>query len=258
MLDGHRTIGRVADVSRIPGPPTLTQLLPDLKTRRRSPEVMDQPGLDPAEHARALEALRRVNLFSATVRATWPRIRAFANDRAAPLRLLDVACGGGDFAARIARRARSEGVALEVSGCDMSEFAVAHATEHARRSGVPASFFRHDVLAQPFPEGFDVLTCSLFLHHLDEPEAVGLLRAMKAAGKLLLVDDLERGRAGWLLAYAGIRILSRSAVAHVDGPLSVEGAFTRDEARTLAEAAGWERPEAVGRFPCRFLLAEGR
>lgn len=219
---------------------------------------MDQPGLDPAEHGRALEALRRVNLFSAGVGATWPRIREFAKGRTGPVRLLDVASGGGDFAVRIAKKARREGVGLEVSGCDVSEFAVAHATEHARRSGVAAGFFRHDVLTQPFPEGFDVLTCSLFLHHLDEPEAVGLLRAMKAAGKLLLVDDLERGRAGWLLAYAGIRILSRSAVAHVDGPLSVEGAFTRDEARGLAVAAGWDRPRADARFPCRFLLTEGR
>ncbi|WP_337173318.1 methyltransferase domain-containing protein [Paludisphaera sp.] len=236
----------------------MIDLPPDLRTRRRSPEVMDQPGLDPAEHGRALEALRRVNLFSATTRAMWPRIREFAKGRPGPIRLLDVACGGGDFAARIARKARREGMALEVAGCDVSEYAVAHATEHARRSGVAANFFKHDVLADPFPEGFDVVTCSLFLHHLDEPEAVGLLRAMKRAGGLLLVDDLERGRSGWLLAYAGIRILSRSAVAHVDGPLSVEGAFTRDEARALAEAAGWDRPEAVARFPRRFLLTEGR
>jgi 2-polyprenyl-3-methyl-5-hydroxy-6-metoxy-1,4-benzoquinol methylase len=236
----------------------LIDLPPDLRIRRRSPEVMDQPGLDPAEHGQALDALRRVNLFSATVRATWPRIREFARGRPGPIRLLDVACGGGDFAVRIARKARSHGLALEASGCDVSDYAVAHATEHARRSDVPARFFQHDVLADPIPDGFDVLTCSLFLHHLDEPEAVGLLRAMKRTGSLLLVDDLERGRAGWLLAYAGIRILSRSAVAHVDGPLSVEGSYTRGEALALAEAAGWERPEAAARFPCRYLLTEGR
>ncbi len=219
---------------------------------------MDQPGLDPAEHGRALEALRRINLLSAGARALWPRIRAFARSRSGPTRLLDAPCGGGDFAVRIARKARREGVALEVFGCDVSEYAVEYATEHARRSGVSARFFRRDVLAEPFPEGFDVLTCSLFLHHLDEPDAVGLLGAMKRAGGLLLVDDLERGRLGWLLAVAGTRLLSRSAVARVDGPRSVEGAFTRGEARALAEAAGWERPRTVARFPCRFLLTEGR
>ncbi|WP_165245447.1 methyltransferase domain-containing protein [Paludisphaera soli] len=238
------------------------RLLPDLRERRRRPELMDQPGLDPAEHRRALDALRRVNLFSVGARAVWPRIRAFhqgrlREDPSRPTRLLDVASGGGDFPVRLARLARREGLDLEIAGCDVSEFAVGHASEHARRSGVDVRFFRADVLADPFPEGYDVVTCSLFLHHLDEPEAVALLAAMRDAARLVLIDDLERGRLGYALAYAGIRILSRSSVAHVDGPLSVEGAFTRDEARELARKAGWPRPEVVPRFPCRFLLSGG-
>ncbi|AMV38454.1 hypothetical protein VT85_13545 [Planctomyces sp. SH-PL62] len=220
---------------------------------------MDQPGLDPAEHRRALDALRRVNWFSVGTRAVWPRIRSYhrehrRDDPSRPIRLLDVATGGGDFPVRLARLARREGLNLEISGCDMSEFAVEHATQYARRSGVEVNFFARDVLTQPLPEGFDILTSSLFLHHLDEPEAIGLLAAMRTAGDLVLIDDLERSRAGWVLAYAGIRLLSRSSVAHVDGPLSVEGAYTRDEARELASKAGWTRTQVIPRWPCRFLL----
>jgi len=240
------------------------RLPPDLRERRRRPELMDQPGLDPAEHRRALDALRRVNLFSVGARALWPRIRAFHRARrrdapSRPTRLLDVASGGGDFAVRLARLARRDGLELEVAGCDVSDFAVEHAREHARRSGVDVRFFAHDALAGPLPDGFDVVTSSLFLHHLDEDEAVSLLASMRRAADLVLVDDLERGAAGWALAYAGIRLLSRSSVAHVDGPLSVEGAFTRDEARGLALRAGWPNPEVSRRWPFRFLLAgEGR
>jgi 2-polyprenyl-3-methyl-5-hydroxy-6-metoxy-1,4-benzoquinol methylase len=220
---------------------------------------MDQPGLDASEHRRALEALRRVNAFSLGSRTAWPYIRAFCRARegegpAQPVRLLDVARGGGEFANRIARRARREGLPLEVAGCDVSPFAVGHASEQARRAGISVSFFRHDALSGSLPTGFDIVTCSLFLHHLDPPEAVALLRAMREAGSLALVDDLERGRFGWLLAYVGIRLLSRSSVAHVDGPLSVEGAFTRGEARRMALEAGWATVDVVPRWPCRFLL----
>lgn len=35
--------------------------------RDRQPEVMDQPGLDPAEHDRALQGLRRINGISRCV-----------------------------------------------------------------------------------------------------------------------------------------------------------------------------------------------
>ena len=133
-----------------------------------------------------------------------------------------------------------------------------HATEHARSAGAGVAFFEHDVLAGPLPVGYDVLTSSLFLHHLDEAEAIALLRAMGEAGELVLVDDLRRGPAGWVLAYAGIRLLSRSPVAHVDGPRSVEGAFTCDEARELARRAGWGNFVVRPRWPCRFLLVGRR
>jgi 2-polyprenyl-3-methyl-5-hydroxy-6-metoxy-1,4-benzoquinol methylase len=38
-----------------------------------------------------------------------------------------------------------------------------------------------DVLAGPLPDGFDVVICSLFLHHLAEEQAVLLLQAMAKA-----------------------------------------------------------------------------
>jgi hypothetical protein len=96
---------------------------------------------------------------------------------------------------------------------------------------------------------------SLFLHHLDEEEAVLLLRRLRAmAGELLLVNDLERGPLGWLLAWVGVRVLSRSPVVHFDGPVSVEGAFTCAEARALARRAGLERATVRRCWQCRYLL----
>jgi 2-polyprenyl-3-methyl-5-hydroxy-6-metoxy-1,4-benzoquinol methylase len=231
----------------------------DLRERHRQPEQMDQEGLDPGAHRQALLALRRVNGLSLGVAAVWPYIQNYCRARreqglAGPVRLLDLASGGGDFAIRLARRARREGLDLAVSGCDRSEFAVSHATAQAAGAGVDVSYFQLDVLSQPLPEGYDILTCSLFLHHLDEAEAIALLAAMRMAAPLVLVDDLIRSSGGWALAYAGIRILSRSSVAHFDGPRSVEGAFTCDEVRELAIQAGWSFPEIHRRWPCRFLL----
>ena len=42
------------------------KVIPDLRTRVREGEVMDAPGLAPAEHRAALVALSRVNLVSRT------------------------------------------------------------------------------------------------------------------------------------------------------------------------------------------------
>lgn len=249
--------------NRKPERPSAMRLFPDLRERHRRPERMDQPGLDPAEHRRALVALRRINGVSGGVGPVWPWIRGVLAERREandprPVRLLDLASGGGDFAIRLARRARREGWDLQIAGRDRSAFAVDYANEQARRAGLAVDFHQGDVLNEPLPPGFDILTCSLFLHHLDEPEAVALLSAMRAAGELAIIDDLERTRLGWALAFAGVRALSRSPVARYDGAVSVQGAHTRDEARALALKAGWERPEIQPRWPCRYLLVERR
>jgi 2-polyprenyl-3-methyl-5-hydroxy-6-metoxy-1,4-benzoquinol methylase len=139
----------------------------------------------------------------------------------------------------------------------VSETAVAHARRRAAAAGVRAVFFARDVLADGLPDGFDFVTCSLFLHHLDEPDAVAMLWSMgRAAGSLGLVSDLRRTRTGYAMAYLVTRAISRSRVVHVDGPLSVRGAFTTEEARRLAGEAGlsW-RAEVRATWPQRFLMS---
>src|SRR5262249_52402604 len=152
----------------------------------------------------------------------------------ASLRLLDVATGAGDVPVRLWKRARRAGYGWQVSGCDLSPVAVAYARGRAASAGADVHFFVHDVLGnEPLPPA-DAVTCSLFLHHLDEAQAVALLRRLAEAAPLVLVNDLERSLGGLALAHVATRLLTTSEVVHADGPRSVEGAFTAAEARALA------------------------
>ena len=49
-------------------------------------------------------------------------------------------------------------------------------------------------------------------------------------------------------------VLLCNDVCHEDGPRSVEGAFTIDEVKDIAEAAGLEDCSVEPKFPFRFLL----
>jgi 2-polyprenyl-3-methyl-5-hydroxy-6-metoxy-1,4-benzoquinol methylase len=232
----------------------------DVRRRRREPEIMDQPDLDPRRHVQALRGRERINLVSGSARILWPSVLELARrPRAAPLRLLDVATGAGDVPLRLWRRARAAGVELAIDGCDRSACALDHAQRRAAQQRAGVGFFEWDALKGPLPAGYDIITCSLFLHHLDDEPAVDLLRRMAAAARLLvLVNDLERSVAGLMLAYVGTRLLSASTVVHVDGPLSVAAAFTRREALALASRAGLEAVTVERRWPCRFLLTWAR
>ena len=224
--------------------------------RHREPELMDQPGLDEQVHDQALRGLARINRFSRSAAILWPSLRALAREQSGrPLRVLDVACGGGDVTVALARKARQERLAVQMAGCDRSDTALEIARRHAVHANEPVEFFPHDVLAQPLPARFDAIICSLFLHHLDETDAVAVLRSMsQATSQVVLINDLVRNRRGYLLAVLGTRLLSRSPIVHVDGPLSVAGAFTPAEALQLCDQAGLMGATISRRWPQRFLL----
>jgi 2-polyprenyl-3-methyl-5-hydroxy-6-metoxy-1,4-benzoquinol methylase len=230
--------------------------LPRVRERQRQAEIMDQPGLDEGRHVQALRGLERINFWSRSAALVWGPLAGLAREAGGrPLRVLDLATGAGDVPIRLWHKARRARLPLQVEGCDVSPAAVTHAAGRARQAGAAVNFFVCDALAGPLPPGYDVLVSSLFLHHLTEGQAVDLLRRMAgAAGRMVLINDLVRSPAGWVLAYLGTRLLSRSAVVHTDGLRSVEGAFTLTEARALAERAGLIGAEVRACWPCRFLL----
>lgn len=230
-------------------------LLDRLRTRERIPERMDDPGIDPAEHRRALAGLARLNRVSGSVRLLWPAIRDLARQLGRTVRVLDVATGSGDVPAGLLATARQAGLPLEIAACDLSPTCIHEAT----RTNGDIHFFVHDVIRQPLPGGFDAVTCSLFLHHLSSDDAATLLTRMRdATTRLVLVSDLARSRLSFLTVWAACHLLTRSPVVRFDGPASVRSAFTPAEAVALAEQAGLNGAVARSNFPCRYLLSWSR
>jgi 2-polyprenyl-3-methyl-5-hydroxy-6-metoxy-1,4-benzoquinol methylase len=226
-------------------------LLAGLRTRSRIADLMDDPAIDPGEHRRALAGLARLNRFSDSAGVLWPPIAKLAGELRRPVRVLDVATGSGDVPRKLLTRAKRVGISLEIAACDLSPTAITEAT----REPSEARFFVHDVLHDRLPTGFDVVTCSLFLHHLSEDEAVALLANMEnAAGRMILVNDLSRSRFNYCAVWWACRLLTRSPVVRFDGPASVRSALTPKEALSLATRAGLEGATVRSKFPCRFLL----
>ncbi len=237
-------------------------MLPDLAQRVREPEDMDEPGLEAARHARALEALDRVNRLSLTAARIWREVSALAREGVRPVRVLDIACGDGGVLLDVGRRARRHRVEVDLCGCDVSEVALRRARGLAAEGGEgqpKAHFLELDVLRDELPGPAHVTTSSLFLHHLGENEASRLLgRMARTAERLMLVQDLRRTRLGYILAWAALRVLTTSDVARRDGPVSVRAAFTVGEARGLAEAAGLSAAEVRPCWPERFTIRWAR
>ncbi|HRI86985.1 MAG TPA: methyltransferase domain-containing protein [Candidatus Hydrogenedentes bacterium] len=230
-------------------------LFTSVRARKMEPELMDRPDLDSRMHAHALKGLARINLLSQTGRCIWRAIRSNCQWGDAPLRILDLASGGGDVAISLARYATRERMPVEVEGCDVSAQAVAISTATAKNSGSPVRFFQRDILEAGVPSGYDVVVSTLFAHHLNEEQTIRMLRACHASGaRHVIFSDLIRSQMGYLLSQFVCRAMTRSYVVRYDGPRSVAAAYTKDEFSALACKAGLSAHQIEWVWPFRFLF----
>jgi len=168
--------------------------------------------------------------------------------------LLDVATGSGVLAIDLSTLASRDGPDLRVAACDISGRALERARAAAAQRSAQIDFFQLDAIrGGPLPEA-DVVTCSLFLHHLTRDEAVTLLRRMRDAARIgVVINDLRRTRRGVALARLASRTLTRSPVVHTDAVLSARAAWTTDEMHTLMDEAGMTGAQVERAWPMRLL-----
>jgi 2-polyprenyl-3-methyl-5-hydroxy-6-metoxy-1,4-benzoquinol methylase len=248
------TLGHIRFIRTVPFTNILTTSI-SLSHRHLRPEVMDQSGLDTIKHRSALAGLRRLNFASGVCHQLFRELSRYSRFRGvANLRVLDIASGGGDVPFGLWKLAKRRGLDLRILGLDVSAAACEFATEQCRPAGCSILFEQCDATCDVIPSGFDVVTCSLFLHHLTCEQAANLLMKMAAAGRLLLANDLRRCAAGYLLAHLACRFLTRSPIVRYDGPQSVANAFTATEMRELCVAAGLADATVQKIWPCRMLV----
>jgi SAM-dependent methyltransferase len=198
--------------------------------RKVESEWLDSDCGTPAEIAAALDDLRRVNQWFGGV-STTARLVERVVDESALRRpeMLDIGSGSGDVPLAVASRLSRCGVRLCTTLLDRKANHLPHA----------AVTVVGDALNLPFPpESFDLVTCSLLVHHLEPPQVRCFVQeALRVARVALVINDLRRTRLHLALVTAA-RPLFRSRMAWRDGMVSVRRAYTEQELRLLLTETG--------------------
>jgi ubiquinone/menaquinone biosynthesis C-methylase UbiE len=156
-----------------------------------------------------------------------------------PLRVLDVATGGGDLPRRVLDYLERRGTQAACVAVDRSERLLRIAEEMGERRR-DLSFVKADALALPFADrSFDLATCNLALHHFDPFDAIQVLRELARVALTVIVNDLRRSRIAWAFARFVFPLFTRNEFTRSDGPVSVLRAYTPAELQELARRAGW-------------------
>jgi len=236
---------------------------PLMKHRVLQPELMDDPALPAAEHRAALRGLARINVLSFTARALWTRMKHVALASPAPVRVLDIAAGSGDVILAITAMARTEGIPIDAHVLDISQEALDVAGAAARIRGLSLTTHRANIVAGDYfiavgvgvGQRFDIVLCSLFLHHLKHEEIVLVLqRARELTLQQLLVSDLRRCSMGLAAAHVAGRLLTRSPVVRTDSVRSVRAALTPKELGSAAQQARLNGHTITDCWPFRMVM----
>jgi len=229
----------------------------NLAIRCRDEEQMDSLELDPADYAKVLHGLARVNRWTFTAHPLLAYL-----DRAAQelvrFRLLDVGFGEGDLLRRVAHWARRRGVAVSLVGVDINPRSADIARAQTRRD-MPIEYFTGD--ARELPGTFDFIVSSQVAHHMTDQQLYDFLHFMEErALRGWLISDLRRAA----FAYYGFPLLARLLGVHrivrEDGQLSIARSFRKEDWRAILHDAGMAQDgiRLVNRFPARLSVERNK
>ncbi|CAN5380632.1 class I SAM-dependent methyltransferase [soil metagenome] len=216
---------------------------------------MDDPDADPRLLRKALRYIRAINILLGYTRVTLNYLDQFSArwKRGETIHIVDYATGSADLPRAILKWADRRGWDVRVTGIDLHE----HTASQAQAAGNDPrlKIVCGSALDVPFANGsFDYAITSLFLHHLDTPDAARVLSSMAAVSRRgIIAGDLLRNRR----AYTWIKLMTLLAnpIVKHDAPASVAQGFTRDEVLTMRDAACVGFAQYRKHFGHRFVLA---
>ena len=226
--------------------------MPEFHQRSSQEELMDDPATPDAELREALAQLAVINRRLGGYRPSIQGITALLPKGQRSCEVLDVGGGSADVGRAVVDWARRRRLELRWTSIDLTEASVVRARELSR--AYPEITCRRENLFElPAEPRFDIVHGSLVLHHFAGVAATRALRAMSSLARWgVVINDLHRHP----LAYHSItwltRLLSRNRLIRNDAPLSVLRAFTRNDWKDLAAAAGCSPPEVRWRWAFRW------
>ncbi len=201
-------------------------------------EMLDSDHWSEEEIACALRAIRRVNLLYGGDRMHKQLFRRVASRLPQQMDILEVASARGEVVQAAARMLIRKSISVRIFLLDRSNLHLPQPRDWDPDLS-PPTLLAGDALKIPLEDrSVDVVSCCLFLHHLNAENARIFLReALRVARVAVLVNDVERTRTNYTLSKLQ-RLIDPSRLSRHDGPMSVRQAYTFRELEEMLRETG--------------------
>ena len=221
------------------------------------PEMIDNQNNDPLILRDDLKNLQVINRLFGGLAAVLSEIKKLLlrMDKHEEISILDLATGSADHPVAIANFLYEKELNFKIVAVDKNPDILEVARQQSK-DFPEIHIEEHDILKLPYgSDSFDIVICSLAIHHFTEDEVIIILNHMNLISRVaLIVNDLNRTWPGawttWLYTHA----TTRNPMTLHDSYLSVLRGFTKSELGKMAVKAGIEKITIKKRPFFRLLL----
>ena len=212
----------------------------DTKYRTDDAEAMDDFAMKGEILRDALDKIARINHLLGGNNLTLQGVRELLTHVSplAEITIVDVGCGNGDMLRMLADYGIKHNLKFQLMGIDANAFTVEYAKQLS--GNYPNISYRcEDIFDELFKElKYDIVLCTLTLHHFKDDEIIKLLSVFYANAKIgIVINDLQRSIISYRLFQALCFVFRLNDMSREDGLTSILRGFKRDELIAFSKKA---------------------
>lgn len=202
-----------------------------VNTRHRTdaPEVMDDFSMQGEVLRDALDKIASINKILGGNKVTLQGVKSLLHGikSSTEISILDVGCGNGDMLRTLAEYARRQKLVFKLHGIDANDYTVSYA-EKLSINYPEISYSSEDILNYNLQQQYDIILCTLTLHHFKDPELLKLTGYFKENSRIgVIINDLHRSAIAYYLFKAICALFRLNDMSREDGLVSILRGFKR-------------------------------
>ena len=202
------------------------------KFRTDKIETMDDFAMEGEILRDALDKIAKINQLLGGNQLTLQGVQDLMGNisKSNEIVIVDVGCGNGDMLRTLADFGLKNKLKLKLIGIDANSFTISHAQKLSEKYS-NISYRCEDIFDASFNElKYDIILCTLTLHHFKDNEIVHLLNVFNTNSNVgIVINDLQRSSVAYRLFQALCFVFRLNDMSREDGLISILRGFKKEE-----------------------------
>ena len=211
------------------------------KHRTDQSEIMDDFALEGEVLREALDKIAKINQLLGGNELTLQGVKSLVRDidTSKELTIVDVGCGNGDMLRILANYGKKNHLNFRLIGIDANNFTINHARDLSSNYN-NIKYVIEDIFDESFQQlHYDIVLCTLTLHHFKDDQIIKLLNIFKFNSKLgIVINDLQRSQISYRLFQALCFVFRLNKMSREDGLVSILRGFKKQELVAFSKQLG--------------------